>query len=345
MKRLIIGLVVLMIGLALYFYLSAFMPIILAFVTAFVLEPLVKVVQKYFRIKKRLPAVTIVFLLFVCLIITSFYFMVTQIIHEAIQFVDRLPYYVAEVNSFNDELILDLNEAVSELPPEIIKELHSQSNALFKKGQTLAKEAIPMLASWAQQLPNLFVVTLVYLITLFLISMDLPNLRHYFYSHFREDNATKVRYMSQRLGTVFIGFFKAQFLVSIVIFVVTYIGLLLITPRNALLMALIIWIIDFIPLIGSIVILAPWALFEFVTGATSMSIQLLILAGVLLALRRSLEPIVMGEHIGLSALSTLLSIYFGLYFLGFVGLIAGPLFIIALKSATEAGLIKADFKI
>ena len=72
--------------------------------------------------------------------------------------------------------------------------------------------------------------------------------------------------MITRLNAVLIGFMKAQLLVSFIIFAVTFVGLLLITPKYAVVMSLIIWIIDVIPILGSIIILAPWALYHFISG-------------------------------------------------------------------------------
>ena len=151
--------------------------------------------------------------------------------------------------------------------------------------------------------------------------------------------------MLRRLSNVFVGFFKAQFLVSLVIFVVSYISLLIVIPKKALLMSFVIWIIDLIPIVGSIVILAPWAIFNLLVGDATTGIKLMIIAGILLVLRRTLEPKIMGDHMGLSPLSTLISIYLGFYFLGLVGIFAGPLLVIAYKSAKEAEIIKTDFKI
>jgi sporulation integral membrane protein YtvI len=344
-KKIMLALILILMGLVLYFYLSVFMPLILAFFTALLLEPLVQWVQKTIRSKRRLPAVTVVFTLFVCFIALSFYLAITKLVNEAIRFLDRLPYYVVEITFFVEDLILDFNQAVSGLPATLIFQLNQQSEMILDKGEDIAQKAIPMLATWAQGIPNLIVVTLIFLITLFLISMDLPRLKESFYNHFKEDSAKKVRYVTERLGYVFIGFFKAQFLVSVIIFIVSYLGLLIISPKHALMMSVIIWIIDFIPIIGSIVILGPWALFDLISGDTTAGIKLLVLAGVLLTLRRTLEPLIMGEQIGLSALSTLISIYLGLYFFGIIGLFAGPLFIITLKSAIEAGIIRTDFKI
>ncbi len=344
-KNIFILVALLLIAFLLYSYLSIFMPLILAFFTALILEPLVQLVQRLFRISKRLPAVIIVFILFVMFITTIFYLAITRLVNQVIKFLDGLPYYIADLSYIFDVLIYDIGQAVAEFPPVVIQELENQQALIRDKAVELTGNMIPLLVNIVQSVPNYLIIGIIYLLTLFLISMDLPNLKERFYARFKEETQKKVRYMTHRLGYVMIGFFKAQFLVSIVIFIVSYIGLLIIAPRNALLIALIIWLIDFIPFIGSIIILAPWAIYSFIVGNVSLGVQLIILAVILLALRRTLEPMIMGDQIGLSALATLISIYLGLYFLGVIGLIIGPLIVITIKSAMEAGIIKTDFKI
>src|SRR5699024_12595785 len=110
-------------------------------------------------------------------------------------------------------------------------------------------------------------------------------------------------------------------------------------------MSLIIWIIDLIPIIGSIIILGPWALYMFSIGNISVAIQLTILAIVLLAIRRIMEPKLMGQHIGLSHLAILIAMFLGIKLLGITVFIIGPLLVIAFTSAKEAGIITFDVKI
>jgi len=100
-----------------------------------------------------------------------------------------------------------------------------------------------------------------------------------------------------------------------------------------------------IPILGSIIILAPWALYMFLAGKTAMGVKLSILAIILLAIRRIVEPKVMGQQMGLSPLLTLISMFLGLKIFGFLGLIIGPLIVILITSATEAEIIKWNIKI
>ncbi|WP_456279461.1 AI-2E family transporter [Bacillus sp. AK128] len=91
--------------------------------------------------------------------------------------------------------------------------------------------------------------------------------------------------------------------------------------------------------------LGPWALFLLLSAQTVLGTKIAILAAILLIIRRTVEPKVMGNHIGLSPLSTLIAMYLGLEIFGIIGFILGPLLLIAFNSAREAGIIKINFKL
>ena len=146
--------------------------------------------------------------------------------------------------------------------------------------------------------------------------------------------------MITKLNSVIFGFLKAQLIVSFIILAVTFVGLLLITPKYAIIMSLIIWIIDLIPILGSVIILAPWSLYQFISGDIATGTKLAILAAILLIIRRTIEPKVMGSQIGLSPLPTLISMFIGLKLFGFLGFFVGPLVVILFTTAREAELSK-----
>src|SRR5699024_11253411 len=175
--------------------------------------------------------------------------------------------------------------------------------------------------------------------------LELPVLKSKFYKLMTKETAEKVSFMNRRLSDVMLGFFKALLFVSMIIFVVSLIWLLLFTSDVAVIMSLFIWLVDFIPIIGSIAVLGPWAVFAFIAGNVVLGGQLAVLAIILLAIRRTVEPKVMGQHIGLSPLATLIAKFLGIKLLGLLGFILGPLFLIAFNSAREAGIIKWNVKI
>ncbi len=345
-KNFIILLSIVTISIVAYFILPISIPLIAAFITALILSPAVNGLHKRVKLKRNI-SVMIVFTLFVCFIGLTGYFITTQVITQGTQIVENLPQYINDINRAWWSFQRNLEAEYGTLPPDLVKEINNHVSQTLTTIRTAIadRNLINDVASIITSIPGYLVTFIVYLIALFLFMLELPTLKKKTFSYLSDRTKEKVNFMTSRLSYVIWGFVKAQFLVSIIIFVVSLIGLLLIVPEVALLMAFIIWIIDFIPLIGSIAILAPWAIFQLIAGNVTIGTQLLILAAVLLIIRRTVEPKVMGQQIGLSPLATLIAMYLGLMLFGVMGFIIGPLIVIAFTSAKEAGIIKLNFKI
>ncbi|WP_174733800.1 sporulation integral membrane protein YtvI [Mesobacillus harenae] len=346
-KRLILTtLGIIVAALVLYIILPVSVPLIAAIITALLLDPLVKLIQARAKIARRV-SVLIVFILFLLFVGLSGYFIITKVVTEAINIVENAPTYINEITKEWENVEERFVEAAKDLPEDLVHEISGQVEEFLNnsKNDLIAYINIDNVKALLTNIPNYLVSFLVYIIALFLFLLELPRLRIGMYKHLTEKTADKVKFMTSRLSYVVLGFMKAQFLVSLIIFAVSLIGLWFIVPEIALVMSLIIWIIDFIPIIGSIVILGPWALFHLITGDVVLATKLGILAAILLIIRRTVEPKMMGSHIGLSPLATLIAMYLGLKLLGILGFIVGPLVLIAFNSAKEAGLIKMNFKI
>ncbi|MBU8907150.1 sporulation integral membrane protein YtvI [Desertibacillus haloalkaliphilus] len=345
-RVLLITITVILLIIAGYFILPVSLPILLALFTALILSPAVKALHVRTKLKRNI-AVMIVFSLFVCFIGLSGYFITTKAVTQAIQLVEHLPTHINDINRAWLNFQRNLEHTYQDLPPELVYEINSQVTSTLNnlREEIGNRNLINDITAFVTRIPGYLVTFIVYLIALFLFLLELPRLKRQLFTFFTEKTADKVNFMASRLSFVTFGFFKAQFLVSIIIFIVTLIGLLIIAPEVALLMAFIIWLIDFIPIIGSIAILAPWAIFQFIAGNVAIGTQLLILAAILLIIRRTVEPKVMGQQIGLSPLATLIAMYIGLMLFGVMGFIIGPLIVIAFTSAREAGIIRLNFKI
>lgn len=345
-KRLVLLFVLAAAGVFLYFYFSAFLPILLALLTAAIFEPLIRWLKKKMRVKKRMLPVTIVFTAFIAICAYSLYISFTKVAKTIYDWVLKIPDYAMEIQKFINELIERFNRFVDEIPQGdlIITEMKKQSENLTESALQITSKLVNLLGDWLQSIPNLIFVMLIYFIASFLISLDFPKIVQAFYNLFKPETADKLRHISQKMGEVFLGYWKAQFILSIGVFVITYVSLLFISPKAALIMSFIIWVVDIIPLyVGPAIVLVPWGIFAMMLGDMNKGIELIVLATVLLILRRIIEPKVLGDSIGLAALPTVLSMYFGFVFFGMTGLILGPFVYIAIRSAMEAGLFDIKF--
>lgn len=329
----------------LYFLLPVSIPLILAFITALFLNPLIRFFQRRLKIDRKY-AVGIVFLIFIISLSFIGTLIVTRAIGQVVNFVEAIPNHFRQINELYMKIESDFRVYAQNLPPEFIKQVSESIVDNFEAFSTTVKEkfTIDNIAQVFAKIPQYLISFIVYLIALFFIMLEMPALKEGFFSLLTEKTAQKVTFMNERLSIVFLGFIKAQFLVSIVIFITSFIGLLFITPDMALLMSLIIWVIDLIPIIGSIIILGPWAIYMFLVGKVATGVKLSILAIILLIIRRTVEPKFMGSYIGLSPLATLIAMFLGLKLIGFLGLFIGPLVVIMITSAKEAGIIHWNFK-
>ncbi|MGG0755035.1 sporulation integral membrane protein YtvI [Brevibacillus laterosporus] len=345
-KRIIKWGSILLIVLFLLFIIPVSTSLLLALLTAIVLEPLIGLMQERFKLRRN-PSVLIVFFFFVLVIALSGYLMITKATTQFLQVVENIPHYIDLGSALWQEVLDQICAFSVGLPNALVEEVAKQISVLVGtiKSGLLSYVNADTIKHIVTKVPAFFVNFLVYLIALFFIMADLDKLKASFYAKLTEQTEQRVKFIFHKIASFFTGFFKAQFLVSLVIFAVTFVGLLIIQPKIALFMALVIWIIDVIPIIGSIVIMAPWSIFHYVTGDSVMGTKLLLLGIVLLIIRRTVEPKVMGKHMGLSPIATLASLFIGIQLFGGVGLLVGPLLVITYKAMRESGMLQIDFKL
>ena len=108
-------------------------------------------------------------------------------------------------------------------------------------------------------------------------------------------------------------------------FLILNAGLLLLRVRYPVLAALVITLVDALPVFGTGTILIPWALALFLRGETKTGIGLVILYGAAALSRQALEPRLVGKQVGLNPVLTLLALYTGYRLLGVGGMIVFPI--------------------
>ena len=86
----------------------------------------------------------------------------------------------------------------------------------------------------------------------------------------------------------------------------------------------------------------PWVLVTFLQGNLFFASGLAILFLVIVIIRRSIEPKILGERIGLGALATLVSIWIGFKVMGVLGIFLVPLAFIFYKALIKVGVIDID---
>lgn len=134
--------------------------------------------------------------------------------------------------------------------------------------------------------------------------------------------------------------YESQLLLVAMTIGIVLIGLIILKVEHALVIALCIGLVDLLPYIGSGTVFLPWIIYSAMTGNLSLAIGLGILYIVVLIQRQISEPKVLSKSIGLNPLATLVALFVGLKWFGFLGLVIGPASLVVWQAFRNAGVFR-----
>ncbi|WP_449540135.1 sporulation integral membrane protein YtvI [Ferdinandcohnia sp. Marseille-Q9671] len=337
------NILLIIIAVVLLYLLPMSISLILAFLTAMLLEPIVRFLIEKYRFK-RIYSVTVTFVIFMVFVLFMGYLLINVIINQLITIVKNIPFYISNINT--DQIISTfekLETYFEGLPKEvmdsIMNTLYSFQDLLIVVARNITEGTFGFVSS----LPELLLELIVYLVAAFLFMNDLPTIKSKLKDLLQDSSIEKMKIVTTQLKKIFVGFLKAQIVLSGVTFLITYIGLWILDVNYLLIVSLLIVIVDLLPILGTGSFIVPWAVFVLINGNTKLGVGLLILFVLITVIRKIIEPKVYSQSFGISALAALVSMYLGFKIIGIIGLLLGPLLVILYDSLTKAGVINLGF--
>lgn len=159
----------------------------------------------------------------------------------------------------------------------------------------------------------------------YMLSAKLPKIRQKLRQRIPAEKLAKLHSLLARLRQTIGGWLKAQCKLMGVTFVIVVLGLILLRVTYAPVWALGICLVDALPVLGTGTILLPWSLVRLLQGDGARALGLLGIYVTVTLVRSVLEPKLLGHHLGLDPLMTLVAMYAGFRLWGVGGLILSPL--------------------
>jgi sporulation integral membrane protein YtvI len=326
----------------LYLLFTVGAPFLLALVAAIFLEPLTVLLMQKTRMN-RLTASTITSSLFTVILLGLIGLIGMKLVSELSAFFKKLPEILDNANIYIRELLEKAqnysNGGAKPLPDQLENWLSNLTTAL---GQLSAKIST-FLLGFAVGVPDFFIFFIVFLIAVYLFTLSLPMMKISFLSLFEDKSRLQVEDVLISLRKSVFGFLRAQLLLSVITYIISFIGLLIIGTGYPLAIALLIVVVDILPILGTGSVLVPWAVYQLAIGDAYIGVGLLLLFLVITVVRRIVEPKILGDAVGIGALSALISLYVGYELVGVIGVFLGPIVVIVFMAMHKAGLF--DFKI
>ena len=139
----------------------------------------------------------------------------------------------------------------------------------------------------------------------------------------------------KRVRKALTGWLKAQGKLALVTYGIVTVGFLILGIPYGPAWAVLVAVVDAVPMLGTGTVLVPWAVVSLIRGEHFQAIGLLCIFGAAMTTRTALEPRLVGRQLGLDPLLTLLALYLGYRFWGLLGMIAAPILATAAKSVLK----------
>ena len=182
------------------------------------------------------------------------------------------------------------------------------------------------------RVPEIFLFIIITLIAAAYFAFDLDRVNSFVRAHLPSKVYSVLSRFKNTLFSVGIRYIRAYFLLMLAVFSISLTGLLLLGAKHAFLIAIIISVLDVLPAIGVGTVLVPWGVIQIFFGSRPFGIGLIILFFTVELVRQLLEPRIVGKHLGIHPLASLILIWGAFSLFGIAGIILVPVLVVPINA-------------
>lgn len=179
--------------------------------------------------------------------------------------------------------------------------------------------------------PRALVGFVVSLLSCFYFAMDYGTLRERFMKLLPESARARAESVAGKSTHAVKRYIRAYLLIMLLTFVEVLVGLLILGKPYAFIAALLVAVVDILPVFGAGAVLLPWAALSLLMRDMRTGLGLIILFAVMSIVRQIAEPKIVGDSLGIHPLVTLFAMFAGLSLFGVAGMLLGPAVALVLK--------------
>ena len=318
-----------------------FLPFVIGGLIAMIANPLVRFLEKRIRIGRKHSSVILIAGA-LALVILGGYFLIAAIVRELAGFLQAVPDLMDALKGDFNQIGTNLSQMIAGLPPVIRDPLENVLANLSQYAGSLVasigEPTISAVGSITKSLPSILVSLVVCILSAYFFLADREKVGELFRKILPKPWMKAFQVVRGNVKRIIGGYFAAQFKIMLVVAAVLYVGFKILGVSYAFLLAILIALLDFLPVFGTGTVLIPWAVFEALTGDFRMTIGLAVIYVASQGFHQVVQPKMVGDSMGINPLYTLFLLYLGFRFYGIGGMIlAVPIGLIA-EDLYRAGL-------
>ena len=180
-------------------------------------------------------------------------------------------------------------------------------------------------AALASGLPTFLIGSVVTVVASCYIAKDYERLKKFALGIIPDDKAQKIIAVKRIITENAFKFIKGYGIIAAITFLELSAALSILGVKRPVLKALMISLIDAMPVLGIGTVIIPWSAAELLKNNYYLGFGLLIGYAVIVIVRNFIEPKIIGEQIGINPVFTLVAMFLGLKVAGIIGLLLFPL--------------------
>ena len=320
---------------------SLLSPFLIAIPVAAMLQPLIHFFITKLHMKRGLA--TGLWVLLVCsaaffLIFWFVSFGVSQVISAANNAQSIITGIIQGLQTATDRIL----GAAESLPESISLSIRNWLSKGFQwlgeQGTVYAGKFLNLTVNVAAGVPYALIYANFLVLGIYFISGRYGEMSAFFKRRRNQDEAANMNVLRRSAIKGTLGYLRVQLLWFLLLLVLSWFYFQFLGFQYALLIAIVAACLELIPQFGCGLLYLPWALVCFLIGDAHSG---WLVTGFYLAyslLRRLLDPILLGNNLGISPLFSLIGMFVGMRLGGVIGLILGPIAMLVLVSAVRAHL-------
>lgn len=316
-----------------------FMPFFIGWIIALIANPLVHFFEEKLKIRRK-AGTAFVIIAVIALVVLAGYLIGSKVAQEAVGLMNGLPEMWNSAEEDFRTIGKNLDVLYSRFPEDVrntIVDIGEQMEGFV--GELVGQAGTPTIeavGNFAKNLPTIIIGIIMCLLSAYFFVAEREYMSVKVKGHMPESLIYRWDMMARSFKRAVGGYFKAQLKIEIWMYVLLVIGFTVLKVNYALLIALGIAVLDFLPVFGTGTVLLPWAVIKILSSDYKMAVGLLIIwCGGQLA-RQIIQPKIVGDSIGVPPIPTLFLLFIGYKAAGVFGMIiAVPIGIIVVNMYQE----------
>ena len=304
--------------------LTYFMPFVIGWFIAFLAYPLAGWLERRLKIKKKLGS-ALIMIFAIGAVAGLGYWGVSKLVREIQMVISNAPDLYQDLEIGLRE-IGDKFQGIYRMLPEGVQTgwnslVSNMDEEIGKLIGSIGNPAMQVTGNVVKRIPSILVAVIVTLVAAYFFIAQREEVIQWSKKIAPKAVQERMSMVIYNLKYAVGGYFKAQFKIMAVVGLILLAGFFILKVEYALLLAVLIAFLDFLPFFGTGTALIPWALYQIFTSDYREAIGLFILYGVTQLVRQIIQPKLVGDSVGLNPLVTLFLLYFGYKLGGLLGMI------------------------